>query len=259
MKEILKTSDFGTGLTELYLYESTSQTNRVILLLKGIYGYHFEIDDFKTNLQDIKWEQTFIKYFLEYAHVVCINTSRLGNYEQTNFSQRQNSFVGKNYQQEVDDVISAFNRVLEILAKKGIMQPTIHLIGKSFGGTTFLGMTKITKRACSISMIGSGCGRSETTTKPLLMTLPDERELLKTISDYSGFFALYRGELDEIVPKESQEKIVQASGAKITNYITMKGVDHEFEKINGKDSLGPRILLRKMLLDMIFLSENFKT
>ena len=109
MKEKLKTSDFGMGLTELYIYESTSKTNKVILLLKGIYGYHFELDDFKTDLLGLKWDQSFIRYFLPYAHVVCVNTSRLDGYDQNIFSQRQDSFEGKDYSQEIDDIKIAFN------------------------------------------------------------------------------------------------------------------------------------------------------
>lgn len=256
MKEVLKTSDFGIGLTELYIYESIQPSNRVILLLKGIYGYHFELTDFGTDLLKLKWDQAFIKYFIEYANVVCINTSRLPGYDQTSFSNRKDSFSGKVYLQEIEDVVVAFNRGLELLASKGINDPKIHLVGKSFGGTTFLGMNDILQKTCSVSMLGSGCGRSNATVKPLLSSLPQEEELLKTIRDYLGVFMYCRGELDEIVPIESQEKIVKSSGAKLTSYITMKGVDHQFEKMDGKDSLEPWVLLRKMLLNSIFLSEG---
>ncbi|MEJ0001914.1 MAG: hypothetical protein WDN09_01900 [bacterium] len=259
MKETLRTSDFGTGLTELHVYESRNKTSRVILLLKGIYSYHFELDDFKTDLTGLKWDQAFVRYFLEHAHVICVNTSRLADHDQTIFSQREDSFYGKNYSQEVSDVKIAFEKALQILGAKGVQEPIIHLIGKSFGGTVFLGMPEVTSKACSIAMLGSGCGRSKETAKPLLSTLPDEEKLLETIRDYSGFFSLYRGEFDEVVPIESQEKIVKASGAKVTNYVTIRDTDHEFEKINGQDSLEPGILLRKMLLDTILLSEKHRT
>ncbi len=258
MKEKLKTSDFGMGLTELYIYESTSKTNKVILLLKGIYGYHFELDDFKTDLLGLKWDQSFIRYFLPYAHVVCVNTSRLDGYDQNIFSQRQDSFEGKDYSQEIDDIKIAFNRALKLLSNNGLTNPKIHLMGKSFGGTVFLGMPEVVQKSTSISMFGSGCGRDENTKRPLLRTLPDEEILLKTIKDYRGLFSFYHGELDEIVPIESQEKIVKASGAKLTSFITIKGADHEFEKMYGKESLEPGTLLRKMLLNNILFSDNIK-
>ncbi|MFA6514809.1 MAG: hypothetical protein WCT42_00915 [Candidatus Paceibacterota bacterium] len=258
MKEILKTSDFGTGLTELYIYESTSKTERVILLLKGIYGYHFQLDDFQTSLFGLKWDQSFIRYFLPHAHVICVNTSRLDDYNQNVFSQRRDAFEGKNYHQEVNDVEIAFNRALQLLSERGFKNLQIHLIGKSFGGTVFLGMPEIVQKSISISMFGSGCGKREDSKSSLLRTLPNEEILLKTINDYRGLFSFYHGELDEIVPIESQEKIVKASGAKLTSYITMKGVDHEFEKMYGEENLEPGTLLRKMLLNNILFSDNIK-
>ena len=58
-------------------------------------------------------------------------------------------------------------------------------------------------------MIGSGCGKSATTTRPLLKTLFNERKLLKPISSYQGVFVFVRGSDDTIVPKESQNKIIK--------------------------------------------------
>lgn len=258
MKELLKTPGFGSGETEMFLYESESNTNRVILLLKGIYGYHFQLNDFQTDLLGLKWDTSFIRYFLPYSHIVCVNTSRLVSFDQSNFKGRQDSFEGKDYWNEVSDVSIAFQRALQVLAQKGVTNPEIHLIGKSFGGTTFLGMREIVNKALTISMIGSGCGKSDKTTKPLLRTLPGEQELLKTIAKYTGCFYLYRGELDEVVPFESQEKIIRTSGAKVTNCVTIKGVDHEFEKINGRDSIDPGVIIRKMIFDAIMMNTKQK-
>jgi hypothetical protein len=251
MKKILKTSDFGTGLTELYVYQSAFQTDKVVLLLKGIYGYHFELGDFKTDLLGLKWDQAFVRHFLEYSHVICVNTSRKEGYDQSVFSERRLSFEGKDFREETSDVRIAFECALEMLSEGGVNNPEIHLIGKSFGGTTLLGIPEIVSRARSVSMLASGCGRSETTTRPLLRTLPGEEELLKTISDYSGHFFSYRGTLDDVVPIESQEKIVRASGAKVTSYVTIIGADHEFEKMDGQDSLEPGTMIRKMLVETI--------
>lgn len=259
MKELLKTPGFGNGETEMFLYESEVQTNRVILLLKGIYGFHFQLDDFQTDLLGLKWDAAFIRYFLPHTHVVCVNTSRLTGFDQSSFKERRDSFEGKDYWNEVSDVTIAFERALQFLSEKGVTTPEIHLVGKSFGGTTFLGMKDIANKAITISMMGSGCGKSETTTKPLLRTLPDESELLLTITNYNGYFASYRGEIDEVVPLESQEKIIRASGAKITNYVTIKSADHEFEKMNGMDSIEPGIIVRKMILDSILMNTKQKT
>ncbi len=259
MKELLKTPSFGNGETEMFLYESEIKTSRVVLLLKGIYGFHFQLDDFQTDLLGLKWDAAFIRYFLPHAHVVCVNTSRLIGYDQSSFKERRDSFEGKDYWNEISDVSIAFERALQVLVEKGITTPEIHLIGKSFGGTTFLGMKEIAHKAVTISMLGSGSGKSETTTKPLLHTLPDEQELLETIKNYTGCFYSYRGELDEVVPLESQEKIIRASGAKITSYITLKGVDHEFEKMHGEDSIEPGMIVRKMILDAIMMNTKQKS
>lgn len=257
MKKTIKTSEFGTGNSEVFVYPSRQKdSKRVILLLKGIYGYHFELDGRLTNIVGLKWDQAFVSYFLDGAHVICVNTSRKDGFDQSDFHQSMNSFENKTFEQEVDDVYQCFREGLKMLESNGVIVANIHLVGKSFGGTTFLGLPDIVAKATSIVMLGSGCGRKPTTTKPLLLTLFDEERLLQTIRDYKGYFVSYRGELDQVTPAESQEKLVKASGARFNVYTKLRGVDHQFDKENGIDSIAPNNFLRRSILDHIILSEK---
>lgn len=75
-------------------------------------------------------------------------------------------------------------------------------------------------------MVGSDCGKSGTSTKTLINTMPEEVILLKNISTYrNGKFYFFRGGLDDTVPKESQEKIVNTVNKYAREYMVLPGGD----------------------------------
>lgn len=255
MKNKFKTSNFGSGNSELFLYLSAAKTNRVIIILKGLYGYHFPLDKNKTSLFGIKWEHSFIQYFHRTAHVICFNTSRIAKFKQEDFQQRRESFEGKEYETELTDTRIIFSEAKTLLLKMGIQYPKFHLIGKSFGGTVLLGLPEIVHVASSVHFLGSGCGRDPDTKKPLLKSLYNESTLLKTVEEYKGYLTFFIGSDDTVVPIESQEKIIKASGAVMTKRFEIKGADHEFEKINNQESLRPNKIIRNIIFNSICISE----
>jgi len=244
IREKIITSDFGEKESEIFIYQSEKETNKVLFIIKGMYGRHTPFDGITTKL---KWDIQFVNRFTKDIHVVCCNTSIRKIDTETDFEDKGKAYLGKTFQQEVGDIQKIIKRVKDIFHNLGIQTPDFYFLGKSFGGTLLLGLQEILD-AKAIYMLGSGCGKSENTLKTLLATIPEEVNLLKNISRYNnGKFYFFRGELDDVVPKESQEKIINAVNKDIVEYVVLKGVDHKFEKINGVYSNIPiNYLLRKI-------------
>lgn len=226
------TSQFGEKESEVFVYTPERQSNKVLFLLKGMYGRYDPITDKVSS----KWDAQFVYHFTKSCYVVCCNTSSKKISPMSDFDARKQAYDGKTFQEEISDVELCIQKTEEILKTLGVDKPLFYFFGKSFGGTILLALKQILD-AQGIFMVGSGCGKSETTTRTILRTMPEEAVLLRNISKYkNGNFHFIRGELDEVVPIESQEKIVNSVDESRRDYVVVKGVDHEFEKVNGKYS-----------------------
>lgn len=244
IQEKIITSDFGEKESEFFIYQPEKESNKVLFIIKGIYGVHRPVFKGEVNL---KWDIEFVNYFTKNINVVCFNTSHKKIYDEFDRNERKDSYDGKTFDQEVGDIEKIIIRVKAILHSQGVQGPEFYFFGKSFGGTLLLAL-KQSLESKALFMVGSGCGKSKTTSKTLLATMPEESVLLKNISTYHiGKFYFFRGELDGVVPKESQEKIVNAVNEDIMEYTVLDGVDHEFEKVNGEYSDTPlKFLLQKV-------------
>lgn len=248
IREKIITSDFGEKESEIFVYVSEKQTNKILFILKGMYGRHVPFSNV-TSKQ--KWDMQFVNRFTKDIHVVCCNTSSGPLEEGGDSSTRRKAFDGKTFQQEIHDIQRIIQRVKEIYITLGVEKPEFYFFGKSFGGTLLLGLQDILE-SNAIFMVGSGCGKSDTTTKTLLATMPSEDILLKNISKYKkGTLYFFRGELDDVVPKVSQEKIVNAVNKNRVDYRVLEGVDHEFEKVNGIHSDFPAEYLMQKISNTI--------
>ena len=248
IREKIVTSDFGEKESEIFIYQSEKETNKVLFIIKGMYGRHIPFTNITTKP---KWDMRFVNRLTKDIHVVCCNTSSREIYIENDFSDKEKAYFGKTFQQEVGDIQKIIERTKDIFYNLGIQALDLYFFGKSFGGTLLLGLQE-TLEAKAIYMVGSGCGKSETTLKTFLVTMPKEADLLKNISVYNnGKLYFFRGELDDVVPKESQEKIVNAANKDITEYTVLEGVDHEFEKINGVYSDIPINYLLQKISDSI--------
>ena len=196
MRKLVHISSFESLPVTVFWYPSEKKTPHTILLLKGLYGFH-------DPLSLESWDVSIIKKHSDIFNFIVVNTARKASAD----AQSKESFVGKTFEQECDDIWQSY----QLLEKEGVLSTScvLHIIANSFGGTTLLGIPELVEQAVSITMIGSGCGKSDTTTKPLLATLFDEKTLLQPIRTYKGIFIFVRGSNDTVVPKASQEKIVQ--------------------------------------------------
>lgn len=214
-------SSFRSLPVNIYHYPAERESSQVVLLLKGLYGLH--IPGATTS-----WEGELVPLLTADTHVICINTARTGDGDEVRSSK--DAFVEKTFAQECEDVERAYRYLCDekILPVRRILS----VIGNSFGGTTLLGAPSLLEQASVVIMIGSGCGKSSTTTKPLLATLLDEKELLSSLRSYTGIFAFVRGALDSVVPHSSQEKIMQsASSARVNMRYEIAHADHDLTSI----------------------------
>jgi hypothetical protein len=248
IQEKIHTSYFGEGKTEIFIYPSHRETNKVLFILKGLYGEHKPTFDSPINT---KWDIRFVNNLTKEVNVVCINTSHKKIEADSGRDGRKNAYDGKTFKEEVYDIREAVNRMKQFFSSKGIKELELYFFGKSFGGTLLLGLQEVSE-AKAIFMAGSGCGKSETTTKTLLKTMPEELILLKNISNNTiGKLYFFRGGLDNVIPQESQEKIVNAVDKSRVEYFVLPGVDHEFEKVNGIESEEPVMFLLQKVSEVI--------
>ncbi|PIP73249.1 MAG: hypothetical protein COW88_02555 [Candidatus Lloydbacteria bacterium CG22_combo_CG10-13_8_21_14_all_47_15] len=215
MKKLSLTSSFYSLPIEVFWYGSLKPTNNTVVLLKGIYGLH------NPNTPD-SWDMSLISACKSSYNFICINTARLNEVFP---SDTPEAFAGKTFQQECEDVKKGFDMcVQDKLVSK---EHRIIIVGNSFGGTLLLALPTLFQKAESIIMIGSGCGKSLTTTKPLLSTMSSEESFLSSLQSYAGTFVFIRGTNDTVVPKDSQDKIIaSAISARERVVCEIKGAAH---------------------------------
>ncbi len=245
MKKYEIISSFKSLPIEIFWYPADKKTLQTIFFLKGLYGLH------DPKSQD-SWDNEIIKEAKRKYNFVCINTAR----EKIDSPEKhsQEAFAQKTFKKECDDIYRAYL----YLTEKNILKKTqkISIIGNSFGGTTLLGIPELIKQSSSIIMIGSGCGKSATTIKPLLKTLFSEKKLLKSISQYQGVFVYVRGSDDNVVPQASQNKIIEAvSKASIKIVYTLQNAQHNLSNSLDFSTHDRGKILSSILDHTVFLTK----
>ena len=239
MKKLTLSSSFESLPVTIFWYPAMKKTPHTILLLKGLYGLH---DPQSTT----SWDTDFIKNNNNSFNFVIINTARKNSAD----TQSKESFAGKTFEQECDDIKKSY----QLLEKKELLPNSciLHSIANSFGGTTLLGVPELIEKTTSIVMIGSGCGKSQTTTKPLLTTMPDEDTLLHPLNAYKGVFIFIRGSNDAVVPRESQEKIIKsATSASVHIQHTVNNAQHDLSPIDEENTMMNRGKILSSVLYML--------
>jgi hypothetical protein len=179
-----------SGNIKIYYYPSIKPSKKVFLVLKGIYGEHIP--------GGTSWDNALVKLLENDYHLIFIRTSRL------NEKMDREAFVGKTFKQECDEVINAFEYCNKNIFSNDYVWGCV---GVSFGGTIFLGSPEVFSQMKIAIMVGSGCGRNPETTKPLLSTLPETKQLLKSLDNFRGVFIFLHGDADIVVPTTSQQMI----------------------------------------------------
>ena len=155
------------------------------------------------------------------------------------------SFQGKTFEQECEDVSSAFRFCVNNIVSN---YRQWQCVGSSFGGTTLLGCPEIIQSMQNIVLVCTGCGRSSTTSKPLLSTLPPSEQLLISAIDYSGSLFFLSGEMDTVVPIESQRAVFDSfSKSSMRGWIRFPHLDHRLINEDADES-NAAVLIGKFLL-----------
>lgn len=215
-------STFQSLLVEAFVYPAQKLEKSTVFILKGLYSIH------DSKLAD-SWERALIESRNNEYTFVCINTARLSVSDQTS----KDAFIGKTFKQECNDVKLMFEYLCinEIISKS----VPVFFIANSFGGTTLLGVPTVLEKASGIVMIASGCGKSTTTEKPILRSLYSEEILLTPLRIFNGVFIYIRGTKDTVVPKESQDKIIEAAtNARVRVVCEILGAEHNLTLTDQK-------------------------
>jgi dienelactone hydrolase len=203
------------GETAIFYYPAIENTNQAILVLKGLYGQHIPVGTQGKQ----SWDNQLVDLLKNKYEVFIFNTGMRAAEE------KKEAFAGKTFQQECDDVRNAFTYCKESILQGDTIWGSVAM---SFGGTILMGCPDILQAMRAVVMIGSGCGKSPTTTKPLLSTLPDTADLLKSISNYTRSLYFLHGGKDTVVPRESQMKIHESATKCFSRgWIEFPILDHE--------------------------------
>lgn len=210
------------GETVIFHYPAKEKTNQAVLLLKGLYGQH--VSEGTQSKQS--WDNQLVYLLKNKYDIFLFNAGR------REVDKKKEAFAGKTFQQECDDIQNAFTYCKENILREDIVWGSVAM---SFGGTILMGCPGILQIMQNVIMIGSGCGKSSTTIKPLLSTLPETSELLQSISSYKGSLYFLHGGKDAVVPKESQKEIYEnATGCFSRGWIEFPSLDHELnESVSG--------------------------
>lgn len=218
-----------SGNVKVYHYPSSKPSKKVLLVLKGIYGEHIP--------DGTSWDNELVKLLSDDYHIIFVRTSRL------NGKTDRDAFVGKTFKQECTEVESVFE-----YCNKNIFPNDYKwgCVGVSLGGTTLLGTPNVLSQMKTVIMVGSGCGKNQGTTKPLLSTLPDTEQLLHSLDDYRDAFVFLHGEADTIVPKDSQEMIYDraAKHSAKHEWVSLQNLDHSLRESVAKESLMAETIAR---------------
>ena len=209
------------GETAIFHYPAERKTDKAVLILKGLYGKHIP----ENAGENPSWDNQLIGLLRGTYEIFIFNTGRY------DAADKRESLEGKMFQNECDDVQEAFAFCRENILKEKF---TWEAVAISFGGTTLLGCSDVLHVMQGVVMIGSGCGKSLTTTKPLVSTLLDTKELLKSISDFTGSLYFLHGGKDTIVSVESQKKIYESATRCFSRgWIEFPGLDHELNDLEN--------------------------
>jgi dienelactone hydrolase len=216
MSEHFLESSFEKTQTSIFYYPALEESRDAVFILKGLYGKHIPSGD--------SWDNELVALLQSDHHVICIRTGRL------DAEEKKEQFEGKTFAQECEDVANAFAYARRNLLAENVRMNAIAL---SFGGTTLLGLPAVFQSMDTVVLIGSGCGRSLGTTKPLLSTLTDTDTLLRTTEQFKRTLVFLHGGRDTVVPRESQQKIFSsAESTAVRAWVEYPSLGHELDDVS---------------------------
>ncbi len=185
------------------------------------------------------------------ANVVQFSSSRDWNIfpPDGTYSKQQESFKGKTFVQEAQDLRDAIDLILDqskylFGIEKGKLR--FYIVANSIGGTVTTTLKDKFKYIDKIVLAGFGTRPSDST-KPILSTCPTEKEILDSAAKFNGELLFLQGSKDDVVPIEAQDKLFASYKHAKKEKVIVEGANHNFSKLNGKD----KRLVQKLYVDFI--------
>lgn len=233
---------------KLDVFKSKKKTNKVLINVHGLYAMTGDRGSKSKFLSGKVLKKNI-------ANVVQFSSSRDWNIfpNDGNFVKQQESFKGKTFQQEAQDLADAIGLIVdqsEVLF--GVDDIRLYVVASSIGGTVISTLRNKLRYIDKMVLAGTGTGYGGSS-KPILSTCPPKNDVLNSVKAYKGKLLFLQGSKDGVVPFEAQSKLFNGYKNAQKEKIIIEGANHNFSKINGKD----KRLAQKLYTDFIlnFLSK----
>lgn len=235
---------------KLDVFKTKKKTNKVYINVHGLYAVSGDRGSKSKFLGNRILEKNI-------ANVVQYSSSRDWSIFPTDgtYSKQQESFKGKTFQQEAQDLRDAIDLILDqskylFGIEKGKLR--FYIVANSIGGTVTTTLKDKFRYIDKIVLAGSGTKPSDST-KPILSTCPSEKEILDSATRFNGELLFLQGSKDDVVPINAQDKLFASYKHAKKEKVIVEGANHNFSKINNKD----KRLAQKLYTDFIikFLSK----
>jgi pimeloyl-ACP methyl ester carboxylesterase len=218
------------SFSRLEITRSKYKTNLVVLYLHGLYG-----DSLAVGSKSYKLQKNLHKKLK--VNTVLFSTSRDWNlYQKDSREKIQEAFSLKTFQQEEEDIYDVIKLILDFKNELFNIKQKIRIviIANSIAGTIVANFAYKFQEIRKIILCGSGMG-GDSKTKPILSTKPRTSILIRNAKKFQGKVYLLQGTMDNVVPKESGEKLLSVFPAKNSKLIKIYGANHNFSSIFGKN------------------------
>lgn len=177
-----------------------------------------------------------------------------GLYADTGNPYSKSKLLGnKILKEEADDIIFSIQLILDQSDKLfGIQKEKLrfYIVANSVGGTIISTLKDYFKYFDKIVLCGSGTG-SSSSTKPILSTCPPEKVILSSAEAFTGQVLFLQGDKDDVVPLEAQDKLLGSYKNAKAQKIVIKGANHSFSKIDGKNKILARNLYANSIANFL--------
>lgn len=233
---------------KLDVFKTKRKTNKIYLNVHGLYAMSGDRGSKSKFLGNRILEKNI-------ANVVQFSSSRDWSIfpPDGTYSKQQESFKGKTFQQEAQDLRDAIDLIIDQSKYLfGVEDVRFYIVANSIGGTVTTTLKDKFKYIDKIVLAGSGTKPSDST-KPVLSTCPSEKEILESAAKFKGDLLFLQGSLDDVAPIDAQYKLFASYKHAKKEKVIVEGANHNFSKINGKD----KRLAQKLYVDFIikFLSK----
>lgn len=154
------------------------------------------------------------------------------------YKQKQAKFIGKTFQDELEDARKVVLWVIENAQKIfGIQKENlkITLNGNSLGGILAFYIASELSEVINISTVGTWL-RLEIKDVPILNTFPNPNEITQKLQSFHGKFLMQYGSEDDVFTPEAFADLYQKVATSQKSFVHLLGVDHTFGKVSGNTS-----------------------